>query len=151
MVRGASLSKHSSNPASRKVDILGEGQDRQYTVTMDKCACAGPGSRNPTLSLALIHPSAWTKNSANFAFWAFCEVRVHGVLRSSLPSVARASTYATPSRVGINTAIERLCSPTFDKLGSHTHATTPCSGRVRNCLWPATITVTGGWMHWRHV
>jgi hypothetical protein len=27
------------------------------------------------LSLALIHPSAWKKNSANFAFWGFSEVR----------------------------------------------------------------------------
>jgi len=79
------------------------------------------------------------------------ELRHNGVLRSSLPSVARASTYASPSRVGINTAIERLCSPTFDKLGSHTHATTLCSGRVRDCFWPATITVTGGWMRRRHV
>src|SRR5918994_3282644 len=81
----------------------------------------------------------------------FIRVRGRSVLRSSLPSVARASTYASLSRVGINTAIERLCSPTFDKLGSHTHATTPCSGRVRDCFWPATITVTGGWMHWRYV
>src|SRR5215218_7392883 len=40
---------------------------------------------------------------------------------------------------GINTAIERLCSPIFDKLGSHTHASTLCSGRVRDCFWPATM------------
>jgi hypothetical protein len=25
--------------------------------------------------LALIHPSAWNRNSANFAFWGFSEVR----------------------------------------------------------------------------
>jgi hypothetical protein len=41
----------------------------------------------------LIHPSAWNKNSANFAFWGFSEVRIHGVLRSSrgpvLPTRAR--------------------------------------------------------------
>ena len=30
----------------------------------------------------LIHRSAWKKNSANFAFWAFCELRHNGVLRS---------------------------------------------------------------------
>src|SRR5215211_1638046 len=31
---------------------------------------------------ALIHRGAWNRNSANFAFWAFCEVRRYGVLRS---------------------------------------------------------------------
>src|SRR5215203_1969073 len=31
----------------------------------------------------LIHRSAWNKNSANFAFWGFSEVRIHGVLGSS--------------------------------------------------------------------
>src|SRR5215208_8541603 len=36
----------------------------------------------------LIHPSAWNRNSANFAFWVFCEVRIHGVLGSSLSSNA---------------------------------------------------------------
>src|SRR5215216_1333347 len=41
--------------------------------------------------------------------------------------------------------------PSFDKLGSHTYATTPCSGRVRDYLWTATITVTGGWMRRGHV
>jgi hypothetical protein len=30
-------------------------------------------------------------------------------------------------------------SPTFDVLGCHTHATAPCSGRVRAWLWPATM------------
>src|SRR5215213_9264628 len=35
-----------------------------------------------------IHRSTWHRNSANFAFWAFCEVRIHGVLGScaTLPS-----------------------------------------------------------------
>src|SRR5215207_1493024 len=33
-----------------------------------------------------IHRSAWNRNSANFAFWGFCEVRIHGVLGSSLSS-----------------------------------------------------------------
>jgi hypothetical protein len=28
-------------------------------------------------SLTLIHLSAWKGNSANFAFWGFCEVRIH--------------------------------------------------------------------------
>jgi len=38
------------------------------------------------LPLALIiHPSAWNRNSANFAYTEFCELRVHGVLRSSGP------------------------------------------------------------------
>jgi hypothetical protein len=27
------------------------------------------------LLYALIHPSAWNRNSAKFAFWGFCEVR----------------------------------------------------------------------------
>jgi hypothetical protein len=31
----------------------------------------------------LIHRSAWNKNAANFAFWAFSEVRFKGILRSS--------------------------------------------------------------------
>src|SRR5829696_482745 len=35
-------------------------------------------------SAAPIHPSSWNRNSANFAFWGFCEVRIHGVLRSPL-------------------------------------------------------------------
>src|ERR687897_463102 len=32
----------------------------------------------------LIHPSAWNRNSANFAFWVFSEVELplYGVLRS---------------------------------------------------------------------
>src|SRR5215211_1160048 len=29
-----------------------------------------------------IHPSARNRNSANFAFWGFCELRLHGVLGS---------------------------------------------------------------------
>jgi hypothetical protein len=33
--------------------------------------------------LAFIHRSAWNRYSANFAFWGFCEVRIHGVLGSS--------------------------------------------------------------------
>jgi hypothetical protein len=34
------------------------------------------------LPLALIHPIAWNRNSAKFAFWAFSEVelRLDGVL-----------------------------------------------------------------------
>jgi hypothetical protein len=38
------------------------------------------------LLLALIQRSAWNKNSANFAFWDFSEVRFNGVLGSSLPT-----------------------------------------------------------------
>ena len=29
-----------------------------------------------------IHQSAWNRNSANFAFWAFAEVRLASILRS---------------------------------------------------------------------
>jgi undecaprenyl-diphosphatase len=29
-----------------------------------------------------MHRSSWNRNSTNFAFWAFCEVRIHGVLGS---------------------------------------------------------------------
>src|SRR5215211_2442329 len=50
--------------------------------------CVGAGDKgplSPTSSLGLIHPSAWNRNSANFAFWAFSEVElpIYGVLRSS--------------------------------------------------------------------
>src|ERR687889_720238 len=31
----------------------------------------------------LIHPSAWNRNSANFAFWAFSEVRAEDVRLAS--------------------------------------------------------------------
>src|SRR5215217_946858 len=40
-----------------------------------------------------IHRSAWKGNSANFAFWGFCELRLYGVLRSSL---AASNAQATP-------------------------------------------------------
>src|SRR5688572_6484560 len=45
--------------------------------------CNRQGLAVLVLSLALIHPSAWNRNFANFAFWRFCELRVDGVLRSS--------------------------------------------------------------------
>jgi hypothetical protein len=35
----------------------------------------GSGPLGPALFLTLIHRSAWNKNSANFAFWGFYEVR----------------------------------------------------------------------------
>jgi hypothetical protein len=33
-------------------------------------------------ALIPIHRSAWNKNSANFAFWGFCELRLYGVLEN---------------------------------------------------------------------
>jgi hypothetical protein len=44
-------------------------------------------SPSPPPSLpALMHPSAWNKNSANFAFWAFSEVpRILGTLTCFVP------------------------------------------------------------------
>src|SRR5829696_2885066 len=42
-----------------------------------------------------IHPSAWNKNCANFAFPAFCELRFHRVLRSSAPEIATKTGDAT--------------------------------------------------------
>ena len=58
----------------------------------------------------LIHRSAWNKNSANFAFWGFSEVRIHGVLGSSyspgpvrdsfLCRVLGVSSPSSASRVG---------------------------------------------------
>src|SRR5215203_3379107 len=41
-----------------------------------------PRRRALRISGSLIHRSAWNKNSANFAFWAFSEVRLKGVLES---------------------------------------------------------------------
>src|SRR5215207_8132414 len=38
----------------------------------------------PCLCRRPIHPRTWKRNSANFAFWGFSEVRLNGVLRSSL-------------------------------------------------------------------
>src|SRR5215216_5131252 len=80
MVRGASLSKHSSIPVSRKVDILGEGQDRQYTVTVENCAGAAgsiAGSATataspsptpePTRSPPRYRQTTWLMNSPKFA------------------------------------------------------------------------------------
>src|ERR671911_1549896 len=45
-------------------------QDVAQVVSMQPA-----GSSSLVLSLALIHPSAWNRNPANFAFWAFSEVR----------------------------------------------------------------------------
>src|SRR5918995_5114191 len=36
----------------------------------------GRGLVAPALLYALIHRSAWNRNSANFAFWGFSEVRI---------------------------------------------------------------------------
>jgi hypothetical protein len=38
----------------------------------------GSGLTHPGPTSCLIHRSAWKKNSANFAFWAFCELRHNG-------------------------------------------------------------------------
>jgi len=40
-----------------------------------------------------IHPSAWNKNSANFAFWGFSEVRFKGILRTSPFGDSQKSAY----------------------------------------------------------
>src|SRR5215208_7992332 len=50
--------------------------------------------------LAPIHPSAWNRNSANFAFWGFCELRIDGVLGSSSPEIASWYGGARGGRVG---------------------------------------------------
>src|SRR5215204_1063897 len=42
----------------------------------------GWGRDAPVLLIALIHPSAWKGNSANFALTEFSEVRIHRVLGS---------------------------------------------------------------------
>jgi hypothetical protein len=42
----------------------------------------GPIGGHPALVLALIHRSAWNKNSANFAITEFYEVRILGILGS---------------------------------------------------------------------
>jgi hypothetical protein len=39
--------------------------------------------RTAALLFALIHRSAWNKNSANFVFWGFSEVRFKRILRTS--------------------------------------------------------------------
>jgi hypothetical protein len=40
--------------------------------------------RTSALSLALIHPSAWNRDSQKFAFWGFCELRQEFIADSSL-------------------------------------------------------------------
>jgi hypothetical protein len=40
-----------------------------------------PGLLRPGHLLALIHRSAWNRNSANFAFWGFSEVRFNNKFR----------------------------------------------------------------------
>jgi hypothetical protein len=40
----------------------------------------GPGIVAPALPYALIQRSAWNRDSANFAFREFCELRLNGVL-----------------------------------------------------------------------
>jgi hypothetical protein len=59
-------------------------------------SCSGPGLFlwAPTLPLALIHPSAWNRNSANFALTAFSETRGRSTIRSTRavrPAPVRAS------------------------------------------------------------
>jgi hypothetical protein len=39
--------------------------------------------------MPFIHPSAWNMNSANFATYGFCELRMYGVLRSSQRKVLK--------------------------------------------------------------
>jgi hypothetical protein len=56
---------------------------RQYALSAPRASCG----------------TAENWNSANFAFWAFCEVRIHGVLRSS--AVFGAVTYFVPQRTYI--------------------------------------------------
>jgi hypothetical protein len=46
--------------------------------------------------LCAIHPSSWNRYSANFAFWGFSEVRIHGVLRSSHSKMMPQASIMTP-------------------------------------------------------
>jgi hypothetical protein len=60
-------------------------------------AAVGEGRAALALLVTFIHRSAWNRNSANFAFWAFCELRHNGVLRSShSPIIPQASIKAPP-------------------------------------------------------
>jgi hypothetical protein len=61
------------------------------------------------LLLALIHRSAWNRNSANFAFWGFCEVRILGILRSWTSAKRSSRRFAhlrsrTRKRTGLRSA-----------------------------------------------
>jgi hypothetical protein len=57
------------------------------------------GVAAPALPLSLIHRSAWNRYSANFAFWAFSEVRFKGILGSW--STLRTGSTTTRSGSGL--------------------------------------------------
>jgi hypothetical protein len=66
------------------VEISGVSVSRRTWTGGRAIAAPTNVTKAPGLSFALIHLSAWNRNSANFALWAFSELRVDGALRSWL-------------------------------------------------------------------
>src|SRR5215208_4374128 len=71
-----------------------------------------------------MHRSAWNRNSANFAFWGFCELRLYGVLRRSRPA----------SAAGIMRSEQALARPTGQE-GKDAMASNPLIGTWRLLSW----------------
>jgi hypothetical protein len=88
-----------------------------------------------------IHPSAWNKNSANFALGAFCELRLYGVLRSSSTTRKRFSkksqkrTYGHSEFIGDSSGVGT-------NAGVQAH---PCAARERQprCISRSAQTLIG--------
>src|SRR5918995_2447121 len=57
---------------------------------------APPGPGPPDRGHAPIHPTAPNLHSANFAFHEFCELRLNGILRRSLPEKWLPGIYIAP-------------------------------------------------------
>src|SRR5215208_2570570 len=59
----------------------------------------------PALLIAPIHRSAWNRNSANFAFREFCELRLLGILGSSYPPSCIASPPCPKPSLALTSAV----------------------------------------------
>src|ERR671910_3627257 len=66
---------------------------------------APPGPGPPDRGHAPIHPTAPNLHSANFAFHEFCELRLNGILRRSLPEKWLPGIYIAPCATAIVPAV----------------------------------------------